>query len=103
MRTARCARGGSVPGFTPGRDVHRSTAAERPRARGHTEIDMARPAPLRFLRQARVPCRGGPVIAGIARLIVFVLDTAVTIPIVLAASLADRDAKAAYHVARVWA
>ena len=42
-------------------------------------------------------------IVGIVRLIVFMLDTAVVIPIVLLVSLADRHAKLAYRVAQRWA
>jgi 1-acyl-sn-glycerol-3-phosphate acyltransferase len=42
-------------------------------------------------------------ISGAVRLFVFVLDTAIAILCVLLASLADRDAKLAYKVARIWA
>jgi 1-acyl-sn-glycerol-3-phosphate acyltransferase len=42
-------------------------------------------------------------ISGAVRLFVFVLDTAIAILFVLPASLADRDAKVAYNVARAWA
>ena len=42
-------------------------------------------------------------VQGIVRLIVFLLDTAVVILIVLVASLADRHAKLAYRIAQYWA
>ena len=42
-------------------------------------------------------------ILGIVRLIVFLLDTALWIPVALVASLADPDAKLAYRFARRWA
>ena len=42
-------------------------------------------------------------ILGMVRLIVFLLDTALWIPVALVASLADPDAKLAYRVARRWA
>ena len=42
-------------------------------------------------------------IGGIVRLVVFVLDTAVVIPLVLLAALADRHAKLAYRIAQHWA
>jgi len=47
--------------------------------------------------------RGGPVILGILRLIVFGIDTAFWIPAVMLASLADRDARLAYRMAQHWA
>jgi 1-acyl-sn-glycerol-3-phosphate acyltransferase len=43
------------------------------------------------------------VIAGVFRLCVFVLDTAIAIPLTMFASLADREAKLAYRVASLWA
>lgn len=42
-------------------------------------------------------------ILGVVRLIVFVLDTAVWIPVLLLASLADPNAKLAYRIASYWA
>ena len=42
-------------------------------------------------------------VLGIIRLLVFALDTLVWIPAVLAASLLDRDARAAFRVAQYWA
>lgn len=41
-------------------------------------------------------------VLGILRLIVFVLDTALWIPVILLASLADRNAKLAYRIAQYW-
>jgi len=41
-------------------------------------------------------------ILGVLRLIVFVLDTALWIPVVLLASLVDRNAKLAYRIAQYW-
>ncbi len=42
-------------------------------------------------------------ILGVVRLVAFTLDTAVAIPVVLLASLADSNAKLAYRVASYWA
>lgn len=42
-------------------------------------------------------------IAGVFRLCVFALDTAIAIPLVVLASLADQEAKLAYRVAGLWA
>ena len=42
-------------------------------------------------------------ILGILRLIVFIAATALWIPPVLLASLADRDARLAFRVAQLWA
>ncbi len=46
---------------------------------------------------------GGQVILGIVKLIVFGIDTALWIPPVLLASLADSDARLAFHLEQRWA
>lgn len=64
-------------------------------------FDSATAAPIRFRLQPRGV--GGWVLLGLARLIVYTLDTAAVVPLVLVISAVDRHAKLAHHVVQYWA